>query len=96
MKNRKIILIYDENVGMSDMRAKTQALFDIIANKTEIRFGNQTYMNEWRIEAMNGEIEVIVKFGDIEIPVLENGAIEEWPDGFFDTIDEQFAALFGF
>jgi len=32
----------------------------------------------------------------LEIPVLENGAIEEWPDGFFDQTDKDFARLFGF
>lgn len=32
----------------------------------------------------------------LEIPVHENGAIEDWPEGFFDQTDKDFARLFGF
>lgn len=30
----------------------------------------------------------------IKIPLLENGAIEEWPDGFFDQTEKDFTKLF--
>ncbi|TAE56334.1 MAG: DUF3696 domain-containing protein [Nostocales cyanobacterium] len=31
----------------------------------------------------------------VQIPVQPNGGIEEWPEGFFDQIDKDFARLFG-
>jgi predicted ATPase len=31
----------------------------------------------------------------VQIPVQPNGGIEEWPEGFFDQMDKDFARLFG-
>ncbi|BAZ33326.1 hypothetical protein NIES4074_58360 [Cylindrospermum sp. NIES-4074] len=31
----------------------------------------------------------------VQIPVQPNGAIEEWPEGFFDQMDKDFSRLFG-
>ncbi len=33
--------------------------------------------------------------GIIQIPIAENGAIEDWPSGFFDQTDKDFERLFG-
>jgi predicted ATPase len=32
----------------------------------------------------------------IRVPVLRDGTIEEWPEGFFDQDDEDYKILFGF
>lgn len=49
----------------------------------------------------NGEISILYFKNDelkpvVKIPLLENGVIEEWPDGFFDQTEKDFNKLFEF
>lgn len=53
-----IKLIYDESVGLSDVSAAQQAITDIASlEKTEYRYGNDTYIREWQIGIVNGLID---------------------------------------
>lgn len=96
-----ITLKYNKNVGYSDAHAIKIAITDIHSgnDNATYEFGNQTYLNEWRIAIKNGFIstsQLQLFYDDIEITINKKGEIHDWPKGFFDETDKQYQILFDF
>lgn len=92
-----IKLIYDAGVGMSDVGASRQAQTDIAYQNGdgEYRFGNDTYLREWQIAMIKGQVDyhiVQAVFPDDECAFNEFGIMVGDPDETW-FMSKQYATL---
>jgi len=73
----------------------TCEVFDF--NNNSLGFLNEYEFNDLRIQISKEKINgYYMRFNNICIPILEDGKLELWPNGFYDIIENQLAILFKF
>jgi predicted ATPase len=111
-KKDEIIIIENPEAHLHPKAQHELTLFLAKVARTGVQIFVETHsehiLNAVRISTtkeqkiLNNEEISILYFQDnneqpvVKIPLLENGAIEEWPDGFFDQTEKDFNKLFEF
>ena len=86
-----IVLKYENNFGTSDIIAMQLAQQDIEFSRQGYEifcFGNRTYLEEWLLAQLNGDV------GDFQVKVVNkicvatNGNLSEWPSELLIALEQ--------